>query len=374
MGFLRTNPTGLAIVTAPGLTPPLSGDASEYLSGDGTWESIPATFNFYLDTDVSDIGTYRHAYTVPSSDVEETISTVCAANPTLIQGWVTEVNVPSMLEIHDGVVDIHVTASKTAAAGTKNVKIYAELYTITTGPTVETLLGTSELTPDLGTKAAYTLSIFTPFTVITAATRLLLKFYCTANGTGTNPTANFFVEGTTLARWALTGHPVAIAPGAHAATHVTGADQLADAIPGAPGTHGLLTGVDKAKLDSIVGVWESGSVSTSGAVTATLITHAVAAGRAEVYSYTIIGTRADNPNQNAAAVGYTVVATFRRTAAGAPVQIGVANVTSWQEDAELAAADINTTISGNDVLLEVTGVAATDINWVATQYTLAVAA
>ena len=212
--------------------------------------AIPLAFDYYLDADADPIiAGYKVAAATPPTGADAPLAVACAAANTLIQAWITGVGEPNTREIPEGIVQVQISAAKTA--GTKGAFIYAQIYARTAAG-AETLLGTSGNSGLLAAGASsLPLHMLVALTPVDPTDRLVLKIYGSPSGAGTVPTVTLHVEGATLARFEVQVRPVSVTPAAHAASHVTGADQLADAIPGAPGTHGLLTGVDKTKIDAL---------------------------------------------------------------------------------------------------------------------------
>ena len=103
----------------------------------------------------------------------------------------------------------------------------------------------------------------------------------------------------------------------------------------------------------------TGTATTVGAVTANVITIPLG-GVAGVFQFEarVKGFEATGP----AAAGYNVYATFRTTGAAATL---VGNQDIFNEDPSLATADAYFVASGNNAILQVLGVAALTINWVA---------
>jgi len=109
----------------------------------------------------------------------------------------------------------------------------------------------------------------------------------------------------------------------------------------------------------------NGSGQTVDAVTGNIITRTVAINGAETVMVDVAGTKSDYSK----AFGYSLRATFKR-AAGAASQVGATVVVVQHEDD--AAADCNIVLSGNDAIVQVTGVAGDTINWSATMRVLRV--
>lgn len=64
-------------------------------------------------------------------------------------------------------------------------------------------------------------------------------------------------------------------------------------------------------------------------------------------------------------VDYIVTRGVKRSGAGGATLVGAADIITLFEDAGLAAATVSFAVSGNDILLQVTGIAATTVEWTA---------
>lgn len=183
--------------------------------------AIPLAFGYYLDADADPfIAGYNVAATTPPTGADTPFVQACATADTLIATWITSAGQPNTREIPEGIVQIQISAAKTA--GTKGAFIYAELYSRTPGG-VETLLGTSG---DSGRLVAGTtavpLHMLVALTTIDPADRLVLKIYGSPSGSGTAPTVTLHVEGATLARFEVQVRPVSVTPSLHATAHEPG--------------------------------------------------------------------------------------------------------------------------------------------------------
>lgn len=100
-----------------------------------------------------------------------------------------------------------------------------------------------------------------------------------------------------------------------------------------------------------------GSVSTAGAATQTIITFALGSTPASyMFEITLTGFDTTTPT----CTSYWFVAGARTTGAAATV---VGTNETFNEDSVLGASDVNMIASGNNVLLQVTGVATYNLNW-----------
>lgn len=102
----------------------------------------------------------------------------------------------------------------------------------------------------------------------------------------------------------------------------------------------------------------SGSVTTTDATQTTVATLSPT-DNAVVMVRAVVAARQSGGSNGA---GYELIGTFRRAGA-TTTQIGVTNTLIAQEDAGAASWDVAFTISGADIRVGATGVAATTINW-----------
>lgn len=103
-----------------------------------------------------------------------------------------------------------------------------------------------------------------------------------------------------------------------------------------------------------------GGVSTIDATPTTIVTFALGATPA---TFTLDGFISAFNSTGPAGAGYFFTAAVRTTGAAAVV-IGV-EFTSEFEEAALAASDVDVNVSGNNLVITVTGIAATPIDWLA---------
>lgn len=154
---------------------------------------------FFSDTAEGVIAGYDLMFPANTGESESTVVVSIPSADTLIQNFITETSEPTFLTLVSGVYDIHIHAAKTA--GTKDVFIYAEFYKRASGGS-ETLLATTENSPLLaGSNTEYNLH----FTIdddetLLSDDRLVVKFYGTPSGVGTDPTATLYLEGNNASR------------------------------------------------------------------------------------------------------------------------------------------------------------------------------
>lgn len=157
----------------------------------GTW--------FLYDTASGDIAGYDTLLLDPSSGAKQTYTIAVPSSPTLIEEFATEIGAPSTTFINDGILELHFHGRR--SAGTKDIRVYAELYTRTHPGAAETLVATTEESNQMtNTEASYEIHAVVPFTVMATTDRLVVKVYANQEGTGSNPTVELFVEGTTNTR------------------------------------------------------------------------------------------------------------------------------------------------------------------------------
>jgi len=170
-----------------------SSDASQYLGGDLAWHDIPSTTHLYLDATNSDLASHETLTVTVPADPEATIAVSCASADTLIAQYADTADLIPAIIAQSATVHVHLAKT----AGVKNVTVYAKLF-VYHSDTSETLIGTSGSTGNLaGTSTAYNLEMSLAALTFAAGDRRILRFYGTPNGTGTDPTATIYYEGTT---------------------------------------------------------------------------------------------------------------------------------------------------------------------------------
>lgn len=149
---------------------------------------------FFTDTAEGIIAGYNTMVPSDTGEVESTVFASIPAADTLIKSFVTEVNEPQFTNLLAGIYELHIHAAKTA--GTKDVLIYGEFYKRASGGT-ETLLGTSENSAILtGSNTEYGLHFsIASDEILLSDDRLVVKFYGTPSGAGSDPTVTLFLEG-----------------------------------------------------------------------------------------------------------------------------------------------------------------------------------
>ncbi|KKL18930.1 hypothetical protein LCGC14_2470600, partial [marine sediment metagenome] len=160
--------------------------------------TIGFSFNYFLNDTADAIGGIY--YKMEDNDLgggESTLSTIIGTtgNDKPLVNFITPANEPGVLQIEAGVYNMHVHAEKTAGSSTVD-GIYWELYKREVS-TVETLLGTSEISSAVTVKAPFNMHLVLSSAVTLAATdRLLIKFYANLSG-GAGATVALYQEGTT---------------------------------------------------------------------------------------------------------------------------------------------------------------------------------
>ena len=122
---------------------------------------------------------------------------------------------------------------------------------------------------------------------------------------------------------------------------------------------GFMSAADKTKLDH-VGTTFSGTVQTTNATPAVVATRTITGRSVETLQIEVAGIRGTTFVE---AGGYLLQATFRRGSGTAPVQVGTTTVLATHED--VAGWNAALVLVGDDVQVQVTGVADVTINWIA---------
>lgn len=155
---------------------------------------------YFSDTPDGVIANYDIMFPSDTGESESTAAASLPAADTLIQTFITQTTEPNFTTLLAGIYDIHIHAAKTA--GTKDAFIYAEFYKRTHPAGVETLLATSDNSALLtGSNVGYTLHFsLLSDEILDATDRLVVKFYGSPSGVGTDPTATLYLEGTNSSR------------------------------------------------------------------------------------------------------------------------------------------------------------------------------
>lgn len=170
-----------------------------------------------------------------------------------------------------------------------------------------------------------------------------------------------FSAGKVVPDWGVTPVDVAAANSAGVGTTVARIDHVhahgahtdpQDHAIATEADNGFLAAADQKKLNRVV----LGSVQTVDATPTTAATVLIAVNKARTISACVVGRKSDGTEYAA----YQIVGLFGRSG-GAPFQKGSTQVVVQIEDTAAWNADF--AISGNDIVVQVTGVAATTIDW-----------
>lgn len=158
------------------------------------------SLEYYLsDTIDGVIATYNLMYPEDTGEAESTVNNTITGSDILIKSFITETGEPGAITLIQGVYEGHIHAAKTA--GTKDVFIYWKLFKRDNVGT-ETLLVISENSSILtGSNTSYNLHGSLPSdTSLLSTDRLVIKYYGTQSGVGTDPQATLYLEGTNDSR------------------------------------------------------------------------------------------------------------------------------------------------------------------------------
>jgi len=176
-------------------------------TGVGEWVShaqLTASIWFLYTQASADIAGYETLFPDPSVGVVASYNIAIPASPTLIEEFATEIGEPGITFIQNGILTFHFDARR--SAGTKNCRVYAEVYSRTHPVGVETLLCTTEESNFLSNvQNSFEIHATLPATPLNATDRLVVKVYGNQYGVGANPTIQFYVEGATDTRIELPG-------------------------------------------------------------------------------------------------------------------------------------------------------------------------
>jgi hypothetical protein len=150
---------------------------------------------YYLDNNASDVAGYKKMLDVYAGDALVTFTNTNAVNGEAIEEFVTEPTEPGITILDDGEYNIHLHAKNTQV-GSKETRIYFEMYKRTTAP-AETLLTTSEYSEIiLGTEKELSLHAHLSSVEIGATDRIVVKLKIYVAGSGADPDVLTYIQGT----------------------------------------------------------------------------------------------------------------------------------------------------------------------------------
>lgn len=150
---------------------------------------------FYLDNNASDIGGYKKMLDTYAGDAKVTFTNTNAVDGEAIEEFATEPNEPGITLLDDGEYNVHIHAKNTQS-GSKEARIYFELYKRTVAP-AETLIATSESTPILTSgEVDYNIHAHVSATELVATDRLIVKLIISVSGAGADPDILSYIQGT----------------------------------------------------------------------------------------------------------------------------------------------------------------------------------
>ena len=166
--------------------------------------ATPQSWVGYLRVAASaDIAGYKLLSTSSGSAATYLAATITGTNQ-LIEEWGTAANSPDLTLLTAGEINVHIHARK--ASGTKTSTIYAKIYKRVVA--VETLLTTTEASTALtATVAPYDLRAAIAENVLNDTDRIVVKFYATLTGLGTNAVVELHYDGDDVSSIRLGGIP-----------------------------------------------------------------------------------------------------------------------------------------------------------------------
>lgn len=185
-------------------TPVLTGQASQYYGGDGDFHDIPTVLSAFLNDTASDITGYKTlTIAVPTAGEANSSASITGA-ATLVKAFSLTANVFDFISTQ--ILHVHFHAERTA--GTKTLTAFARVYHRTSGGT-ETLIGTSEVTGSITSKADFNVDVPVSDTVFSATDRFIVKLLGNPSGGGSDPTLVIYYQGTTASRVEIGTTPIA---------------------------------------------------------------------------------------------------------------------------------------------------------------------
>ncbi len=172
-------------------------------TGDGvnsaapSWQTLPAqgTLTYYFQNTASNVTGYKKQLPTPYTPKTTLSTTTLPVGTDVVQNWITDPGFPNLTFIPAGQYEFHIHAARPVANG-KTVTLYAEIWEANSSGANIARIGTSEVTPAIGTsEVEYRLYFATSSTYIMASTssRIVTKVYATISGPGPfSPTVDLY--------------------------------------------------------------------------------------------------------------------------------------------------------------------------------------
>jgi hypothetical protein len=223
---------------------------------------LPSNLILYATTVASDIPTYvKLVSSITDIDYNTVAVDVSTGSITTTNQFISSlITLPNLIVGNPGVINISTIGNIRRTAGTGDAEFYFEVYKRTIGG-VETLITTSGSTPPVfnGTYAEFSATALWNDGIFLATDRIVLKFYGSKIGGGSNPTYDFQFGGITPVR-SLVPIPLTVSP------FIT-LDEVADVTITTPVNNDLLA------YESSTSLWKNKTSSDLGLVSELITTN-----------------------------------------------------------------------------------------------------
>jgi len=220
----------------------LPGDANKFYDGTGNFSIPPANGSliYYFTNTASSIATYLQATSLPFSPKTTLSFPALATGTDTLKNWSTNAGVPGVTFIPQGIFTQHIHALRT---GGGVVTIHAQIWEVNAAGVDIAMIGQTEDSVALGTaEAQYDLDLVTaaPYIPASAASRIVSRVFAVVSGSA--PTVQIFVGGTSDTRLGLPSNTVDVTNFVPYTGAVTDLNMGAHAVNvGVAGTSGQIT-------------------------------------------------------------------------------------------------------------------------------------
>lgn len=148
---------------------------------------------YYFKDDASDVGGDKQQTIAPLDTETFVTGSSLASGSTLVQTWATNPNIPNLPFLPAGQYDCHMHL-EAGTIGGKDVHAYCEIWEVDASGVDVALIGTTGLTPIIGTKSERQVSFNDVNTYLLASTssRIATKVYAFVSGAGVAPDLNIY--------------------------------------------------------------------------------------------------------------------------------------------------------------------------------------
>lgn len=166
--------------------------------GNVTWQppSFAGAYKFYFQNTSANYSNYKQLIANTIELTKTTNTTAGVTNNQTLATFITNQNVPNLVNIPAGSFEFHIHASQTA--GTQTTTLHAEIWETAANGTDIARIGMAEPTSTLtGAELEYDLVFVNnnPYTFNSTSSRVLVRIHAIVSGGGTAPTINLYWGG-----------------------------------------------------------------------------------------------------------------------------------------------------------------------------------